>query len=657
MFPTAPDVGSVLTMDCGLLLGMFLLTRMLDPALATDRFLFGATTATLLIMYLAWRWHDTLPPLELSAESLWSHLFFAFELLAILYTLLSIIILLKSLDRTAAADAAQRQLEQSGEWPAADIFICTYDEPLDVLERSILTALAMDYPDAAVWVLDDTRRPWLRSYCSRVGARYVTRPDNVGAKAGNLNNALRVTAAATNAPIILVLDADFATDRQFLRRTVGLLLDPTVAIVQTPQHYFNADPIQHNLMAQQSWVDDQRFFFDVFQPAKDAWSCAFCVGTSFIVRRKYLEEIGGVPSQAVSEDINLTYTFLAKGYKTVWLNERLSCGLAAEGIGEYITQRARWCLGTIQVALLPDGPLRGRNFTFTERWHYFHGLMNWLCKPFILLLLIAPSIYWFAGVPAFEADYLSFLRYGMPALVGQIAYMGWISRARTLPLFSEATHAISALAITATLISALVKPFGRPFKVTDKGGDRSKPKVNGRLACTFGAVALSACASIIWAFISPYAAAEISSLDFFNLLWAAIAMVIGFIAFLVCFERPRNDPAFAVSETTVVSNGEERLPCRLTSLSADSAQISTDRDVRMFCDGPGLMLHIADVGWVAAAVIGADRHGSQLRIEPSFQQRRRLLLRLFPATHSGVADQASMSAALRGVWRRGFGGR
>jgi len=140
-------------------------------------------------------------------------------------------------------------------------------------------------------------------------------------------------------------------------------------------------------------------FFDIFQPAKDAWGCAFCVGTSFIVRRDRLNEIGGFPSQAISEDINLTYTMLARGYETWWLNEKLSIGLSAEGIPEYITQRARWCLGTIQVALLRDGPLFGSGFTLTQRWHYLHGVLNWLCKPFMVLLLVAPPIYWFAGNP------------------------------------------------------------------------------------------------------------------------------------------------------------------------------------------------------------------------------------------------------------------
>src|SRR4051794_35302598 len=347
MFETATDISSILSIDISLLIGLLVLARLLDPARSRDRLLFGATAATLLVTYALWRWHDTLPESVSSVQGSWQYLFFGFEALAIAYTLTSIVILFRSTDRSGQADAAQRQIEQAGDYPAVDIFICTYDEPLEILERSILTALALDYPRATVWVLDDTRRGWLREYCDEAGARYITRANNDHAKAGNLNNALRVTAAQTNAPVILVLDADFAPRPDFLRRTVGLLASPQVAAVQTPQFYQNPDPIQHNLLAAQSWVDDQRFFFDIFQPAKDAWGCAFCVGTSFVIRRDRLNEIGGFPQQAVTEDIHLTYALLAKGYETWWLNERLSVGLSAEGIPEYITQRARWCLGTI----------------------------------------------------------------------------------------------------------------------------------------------------------------------------------------------------------------------------------------------------------------------------------------------------------------------
>jgi hypothetical protein len=39
---------------------------------------------------------------------------------------------------------------------------------------------------------------------------------------------------------------------------------------------------------------------------------------------------------------------------------------------------------------------------------------------------------------------------------------------------------LPALAITATLAAAAVKPFDCPFKVTEKGGDRTRMRVRGR---------------------------------------------------------------------------------------------------------------------------------------------------------------------------------
>jgi cellulose synthase (UDP-forming) len=657
MFESATDNSSILSIDLGLLIGLLVLRRLLDPLHARDRILFGLTTGSFMVLYAVWRWHDTVPAFEFSLQNLWQHFFFALEALAVVYTLMSIVILFRNIDRSAQANVAQNGMQAEGSFPPVDIFICTYDEPLEILERSILTALALDYPDATVWVLDDTRRQWLREYCDRTGVRYITRPDNKGAKAGNLNNGLAITARETNAPIILVLDADFAPRHDFLKRTVGLLSNPDVAVVQTPQFYYNPDPIQHNLLAAQSWVDDQRFFFDIFQPAKDAWGCAFCVGTSFIVRRDRLDEIGGFPNEAISEDINLTYTMLAHGYQTWWLNEKLSSGLSAEGIPEYITQRARWCLGTIQVALLRNGPLFGPGFTLTQRLHYLHGVLNWLCKPFMVVLLIAPPIYWFAGMPAFEADYLSFLRYGMPALLSLIIYMGWISRSRTLPLFMEATHAVTAFAISATLLSAIVKPFGRPFKVTDKGGDRSAPRVHWKLAAVFGLISLSSAASIVWAFVSPYAASEISSLDFFNLVWAGIAMLIAFIAFLVCFELPRGKMLFAVDETAqLVSDGND-MAGYVTSLSTSSARLSFAQALPARLSSPTAQLYLDRLGWIKAEVLTCSETAVELQLRPTFAQHQALVVRLFGSSHDNVTATASLRGAVFGTILRAFRGQ
>jgi cellulose synthase (UDP-forming) len=61
--------------------------------------------------------------LSFSVEHLWQYFFFAFEALAIVYTLMSIVILFRNIDRSGQADAAQNKMEREGDFPAVDVFM------------------------------------------------------------------------------------------------------------------------------------------------------------------------------------------------------------------------------------------------------------------------------------------------------------------------------------------------------------------------------------------------------------------------------------------------------------------------------------------------------------------------------------------------------
>ena len=73
-------------------------------------------------------------------------------------------------------------------WSVA-VLIPTYDEPVEVLLPTIAAAVTLE-PAHETWVLDDGRRDEIRELAESLGARYLTRPNNEGAKAGNLNHAL-----------------------------------------------------------------------------------------------------------------------------------------------------------------------------------------------------------------------------------------------------------------------------------------------------------------------------------------------------------------------------------------------------------------------------------------------------------------------------------
>ena len=117
MFETAADNSSILSIDLGLLIGLLVLKRLLDPSLTRDRILFGSTAGSLLAIYALWRWHDTLPAFAFSVQNLWQYFFFAFEALAIVYTMMSIVILFRNIDRSGLADAAQSRMEREGDFP------------------------------------------------------------------------------------------------------------------------------------------------------------------------------------------------------------------------------------------------------------------------------------------------------------------------------------------------------------------------------------------------------------------------------------------------------------------------------------------------------------------------------------------------------------
>src|SRR5215213_10774904 len=127
-----------------------------------------------------------------------------------------------------------------------DVFITTYNEPLEMVMTTALAARAIRFPHQT-WILDDGNRDELRAAAEEAGVGYLTRSEDWKdrprhAKAGNLNNALFVTSGE----FMLILDADQIPDAAILDRTLGWFEDEEVALVQTPQWFTNvtdADPL------------------------------------------------------------------------------------------------------------------------------------------------------------------------------------------------------------------------------------------------------------------------------------------------------------------------------------------------------------------------------------------------------------------------------
>ena len=486
--------------------------------------------------------------------------------------LVFILILSRWDDRRPEADVHEAALagRPPTEWPSVDVLVPTYNEGFDVLEKTIVGVTRLDHPNFRAWVLDDGRRPWLADYCARKGVGYLTREGNEGAKAGNINAAL----ARTSGEFIAILDADFVPYRPFLRRTVGFFTDPAIGIVQTPQHFYNRDPIQNNLLLQTVWPDEQRLFFDVMAPGRDAWNAAFCCGSSSVLRRSALVEIGGVPAASVTEDLLTTLALLRRGYVTRYLNERLSAGLAPETTTAFFVQRQRWARGAIQSLYLPEGPF-GPGLTPLQRLLFFP--FSWVIQyPVRLMTLIVPIVYLGTGLtPMLFTEIGDLLDYQLPMMMAFCLGLRWLAPHHYVPILSSAAGVFSTFRLLPSIFLSMVRPFDGRFGVTPKGRLARARRFDGR---TFGlavAVSLLTVGGLVLNTIPEWQPLDTWSFFPVAAAWSFLNLTVLALVMLICIEAPhqRREERFPVDEAgrLRLEAGDE--PCRIECLSLSGARL------------------------------------------------------------------------------------
>lgn len=249
---------------------------------------------------------------------------------------------------------------------SADIAIATYNEPLEILEPTILASLRV-IGVRKVWVLDDGRRPEVRRLCEDLGAEYLTRGDNLHAKAGNINAAL----ARMDAELILFLDADHVPRRDAISQMSGYFRDPAVALAQSPHDFRNRDSAQHTHGSHH----EQSLFFEILMPGRERDQAIFWCGSAALLRRSALMSVGGVATETVSEDLHTALKMQLQGYVLRYHNRVLVTGIAPHTTADYLLQRDRWARGTLAVLTGRESPVFGRGWSMRQRLHYLNNLL------------------------------------------------------------------------------------------------------------------------------------------------------------------------------------------------------------------------------------------------------------------------------------------
>lgn len=274
-----------------------------------------------------------------------------------------------------------------------DVFLPTYNEDVHLLRGSIQSYLAFDYP-CKIYVLDDGNRPEVRVLCEEMGVHYIARKDNLHAKAGNINNALEMT----DGEFVVIFDSDHVARPHFISRTIGYFADERVGWVQTPHAFYNLDSFSSLYRPEKNhyWEEGDLFYRCIQLGKSNANAVVFC-GSAAIMRRKALEDVGLIATETITEDMHTGLRMHARGWKSVFVHERLIAAQAASEVTAYQSQRLRWGEGNLSI-IRHDNPLTMRGLTLDQRIHYMGSMLGWSSGIGKLALYLTPIIMLFTGI-------------------------------------------------------------------------------------------------------------------------------------------------------------------------------------------------------------------------------------------------------------------
>ena len=373
--------------------------------------------------------------------------------------------------------------DDPAEWPAVDLLIPTYNEPLSVVRYTALAAVNIDWPadKLNVYILDDGKREEFRSFAEEAGLGYMTRDDSFHAKAGNINRALQ----RLDSPLVAIFDSDHVPTRSFLQVTIGWFLrDPNLGMLQTPHHFYSPDPFERNLGQFRTIPNEGELFYGIVQDANDFWNATFFCGSCAVLRRSALDEIGGIAVETVTEDAHTSLRMQMNGWNTAYINIAQAAGLATERLSGHVKQRIRWARGMIQI-MRTDNPLFAKGLKPLQRLCYFNAMTHFLYGLPRLIFLFAPLIYLIWGYTNVPGYWTAILVYALPHLVLSSMTNSRIQGQHRHSFWNEIYETVLAPYILLPTTLALFNPGLGSFNVTAKGGVVRNRFFDQRIALPF----------------------------------------------------------------------------------------------------------------------------------------------------------------------------
>lgn len=369
--------------------------------------------------------------------------------------------------------------------PAVTVQLPLYNEA-HVVPRLIAACARLDYPRDRlhIQIIDDSTDETTQVLQQAIdtwrerGAPPMTllrRPARTGYKAGALAWGLQ----HVRTPFVAIFDADFVPPPDFLRRTLPYFCaDERLALVQTRWSHLNA--MASPLTRAQALTTDGHFVIEQIARSRGGLPMSMN-GSGGVWRVAALQDAGGWSADTLTEDLDLSYRALLRGWRFRYLPAVAVPGELTPQVQAYKVQQRRWATGMTQNLLRHALPLlKARRYAPWQRVMGLIHLGQYAVQPLVLLtLLLTPPLAAsgaLARLPALGALSAAGIIPPLMMILGQRAlYPDWPRRLLAMPIQGMIATALVLNNTLGVLDALLGTRAAREFRRTPKfnvtGGD------------------------------------------------------------------------------------------------------------------------------------------------------------------------------------------
>jgi cellulose synthase (UDP-forming) len=235
--------------------------------------------------------------------------------------------------------------------------------------------------------------------------------------------------------------------------------------------------------------------------------------------------------------------------------------------------------------------------------------------------------------------------------------MNWASGGLVWPILSDVFQLLAAWPITKAVAMGLLTKGPHKFRVTAKGGDRTKTVVQWPIMKPFAVLfALTAFGLVLPLVFPEYFLHVAKAGDGIRviLFWTIYNLIVLAVTMLACIERPRvNRPQRESIEMAMLTIGQQRLQSWVLELGINEARVRGPSQVPLGLTGT---LDLADVGDVAVWVSNETNDGYRLALRPTPDQRDAIIRKLHTADARPGTMQSDPVGMVKG-WMRSLASR